>query len=353
MEHHMAATAAEAESNSIMNARRAADEINAVAKTPAPSRRVNGAQLSAQFQVDTDAATASGGGGGGGGGGVYRELLRMALVDGKLAAGESVQLEKARRQYGITWEQHHQLLNELTNGTGNVHVEAPRGRVHNQIRKASSNVTMTPISTGGRVGGMPSAVPLVGSAAPSTAPVGLRSPQNFLRGNAFVGNHASSEQQAQWNVQAQQQRTQMQQQRVQQQLQQQEQQHRTQMQMRQQPLVSPADVRAAQSVAENARRAQAEISMRSAVGSSFTGGGGGGGGGGVYRELLRMALVDGKLAAGESAQLGEARRQYGITWEQHHQLLNELTNGTGNVRMQPPQPPQQHVEGASYLAHSV
>jgi hypothetical protein len=151
MEHHMAATAAEAESNSIMNARRAADEINAVAKTPAPSRRVNGAQLSAQFQVDTDAATASGGGGGGGGGGVYRELLRMALVDGKLAAGESVQLEEARRQYGLTWEQHHQLLNELTNGTGNVHVEAPRGRVHNQIRKASSNVTMTPISTGGRV----------------------------------------------------------------------------------------------------------------------------------------------------------------------------------------------------------
>jgi hypothetical protein len=71
----------------------------------------------------------------------------------------------------------------------------------------------------------------------------------------------------------------------------------------------------------------------------------------MYRELLKMALVDGGLAARESAQLEEARGQYGITWEQHHQPLSELTNGTGNVHVEAPNPPS--AAELSYLAHSV
>jgi hypothetical protein len=51
----------------------------------------------------------------------------------------------------------------------------------------------------------------------------------------------------------------------------------------------------------------------------------------MYRALLKMALADGGLAAAENALLEESRERYGISWEQHHHLLNEVTDG-GTVR---------------------
>lgn len=69
---------------------------------------------------------------------------------------------------------------------------------------------------------------------------------------------------------------------------------------------------------------------------------------GVYTQLLRMAIADGGLAAEENAQLEEARHQHGISWEQHHHLMNEVTNGTGVVRVLDSEVDQD--EGASKVA---
>jgi hypothetical protein len=61
---------------------------------------------------------------------LYRELLRMSLADGRLAAAENAQLEEARHAYNISWEQHHQLLNELTSSAGVVHVSDATSGAH-------------------------------------------------------------------------------------------------------------------------------------------------------------------------------------------------------------------------------
>jgi hypothetical protein len=50
-----------------------------------------------------------------------------------------------------------------------------------------------------------------------------------------------------------------------------------------------------------------------------------------YRVLLAMACADGWLTSKEDQRLGQARRKYGITIYQHEQLLAEIT-GVANVK---------------------
>jgi hypothetical protein len=69
----------------------------------------------------------------------YKQLLEMGMAGGGLTAAKDEQLEKARHQYGISWEQHHQILNELTNGIGVV-------RVLDSTREAPTS-TPTPMAT--------------------------------------------------------------------------------------------------------------------------------------------------------------------------------------------------------------
>jgi hypothetical protein len=75
------------------------------------------------------------------------------------------------------------------------------------------------------------------------------------------------------------------------------------------------------------------------------------GGMGTYKALLRMAMADGGLAAAENAQLEKARRQYGISWEQHHHFLNEITNGSGVVRILYSQDPDS-AKSAKHAKHT-